>query len=447
MREGSGRVPRAGGRDSVRAASTVEVGAASTYGPCQKGPSRAKYHAPASARVEAATRRAPVEPPKQVRGKVARMSRRAAWEKVWRRFDPEEPAIDPAWRADRPHSPVRRILKKLELPFGDGPMAMLLSGVTGSGKSTELLRVREAREGKDLVLFLDLLRHFRAIGDSDALQHVEAWEVVYQAGLAVLAAARELLPYPVPPDMIEGLRRAWERAAEATETPRPTELDLGKIASGMIAAGAVLLPLAGFPADTTAVAAASTGALRSLADGVRRIVPIGRSRKALPDQDEAMETVLGAVNLLIGHVQSHHRRIVLVIDGLDWIREDGRQLALFDRSELLGRLACPALVCAPYNLLSSAQARNLRRFDSFVLANEPVLDRERPEEPGPQASPSSSTSTGGGRLISGDPISSLSGSSSASPISPAGGRATSRSWCARSPSAHGPTTWRSPPRS
>lgn len=311
------------------------------------------------------------------------MSRRAAWEKVWRRFDPEEPAIDPAWRADRPHSPVRRILKKLELPFGDGPMAMLLSGVTGSGKSTELLRVREAREGKDLVLFLDLLRHFRAIGDSDALQHVEAWEVVYQAGLAVLAAARELLPYPVPPDMIEGLRRAWERAAEATETPRPTELDLGKIASGMIAAGAVLLPLAGFPADTTAVAAASTGALRSLADGVRRIVPIGRSRKALPDQDEAMETVLGAVNLLIGHVQSHHRRIVLVIDGLDWIREDGRQLALFDRSELLGRLACPALVCAPYNLLSSAQARNLRRFDSFVLANEPVLDRERPEEPGP----------------------------------------------------------------
>jgi len=62
---------------------------------------------------------------------------------------------------------------------------------------------------------------------------------------------------------------------------------------------------------------------------VRRIVPIGRSQRPLPDQDEAVETLLGAVNLIIGHVQTHVRRIVLVIDGLDWIRGDDRQLAHF----------------------------------------------------------------------------------------------------------------------
>jgi hypothetical protein len=303
------------------------------------------------------------------------MSRRPDWQHIWQRFDPEEPAHNPAWRADRPHSPIRRILRKLDLPFAQGRLPMLLSGITGSGKSTELLRVREARRDQDLVLFLDLLKHFRSIGDSDALQYVEAWEVVYQAGLAVLAAANAMLPYPVPDRLVEGLRKAWERAAEATDTPRPPELDVGKIASGMVTAGTVLLPLAGLPADLALAAGVGAGMLKSIADGVRRVVPIGRSKKTLPDQDEAMETVLDAVNLVIAHVHTHHRRIVLVIDGLDWIREEDRQLALFDRSELLGRLACPALLCAPYTLLSSPLARNLRRFDQFVLANEPVLDR------------------------------------------------------------------------
>lgn len=311
------------------------------------------------------------------------MTRRREWQEIWQRFDPEEPARNPAWRAERPHSPIRHILRKLDLPFAQGPLPMLLSGITGSGKSTELLRVGEARRDQDLVLFLDLLRHFRSIGDSDALQYVEAWEVVYQAGLAVLAAANEILAHPVPGHLVEGLRQAWERAAEATETPKPTEMDLGKIASGMVTAGSVLLPLAGLPPETAAAVTAGAGVVKSITDGIRRVVPIGRSRKNLPDQDEAMETVLDAVNLLIGHVQTHHRRIVLVIDGLDWIREEERQLALFDRSELLGRLACPALLCAPYMLLSSPRARNLRRFDRFVLANEPVLDREDYRRPGP----------------------------------------------------------------
>lgn len=311
------------------------------------------------------------------------MSRKADWQRIWERFDPEEPVQDAAWRAPRPHSPIQPILRKLDLPFGRGALPMLLSGVTGSGKSTELLRVREARREQDFVIFLDLLKHFRAINDSDALQHVEAWEVVYQAGLAVLAAANAMLAYPVPEPLVEGLRKAWDRAAEATETPKPADMELGKIVSGMLTAGTVLLPLAGLPAETAIAVSAGAGMLKSIADGVRRVVPIGRSKKALPDQDEAMETVLDAVNLVIAHVQTHHRRIVLVIDGLDWVRDEARQLALFARSELLGRLACPALICAPYSLLSSLRARNLPRFGTFVLANEPVIERTNHLHHGP----------------------------------------------------------------
>lgn len=137
--------------------------------------------------------------------------------------------------------------------------------------------MREARREEDLVIFLDLLKHFRSIGDINALQDVEAWEIVYQAGLAVLAAAKEGLPHPVPEALVEGLRKAWERAADATETPKPAELDLGKMASGMVAAGTVLLPLAGLPTGTALAVGAGAAAARTILDNVRRGAAAGSS--------------------------------------------------------------------------------------------------------------------------------------------------------------------------
>lgn len=273
-----------------------------------------------------------------------------------------------------------RILERLDVPFGNP--RILLAGTVGTGKSTELLRVADARASKELVIVLDLYRLFSTIRDGDALQRLEAWEVVFQAGLAVLAAALSILPY-LPKEHVEDLHKAWERMADATETPRAGDLDLGKIASGMVGAGAVLLPLAALSAPVAVAATAGVGVVKAALDGLKKTVPIGRSRKSLPDQDEASQTLLGAVNVLIGHVQHSHRPILLIIDGLDRIREEERALSLLLRSELLGQLACRTLVCAPFALRSAPSSAAVPRFDKVVVANEPVMNRHAPAEPGP----------------------------------------------------------------
>lgn len=308
------------------------------------------------------------------------MSRRDAWQQIYERFDPVLPPARAAWRAPRLHSPLARIAERLDVPFGNP--RILLAGPVGTGKSTELLRVADARAHKDLVVVLDLYRLFSAIRDGDALQRIEAWEVVFQAGLAVLAAAQDALPY-LPNEHVEELRRAWEQMAEATETPRATDLDLGKIASGMVSAGAVLLPLAALAPPVAVAASAGASVIKAAVDGLRKTVPLGRSKKSLPDQDDVTQGLLGAVNVIIGYVQHTHRRILLIIDGLDRIREEERALRLLLRSELLGQLACRTLVCAPFALRSAPSAAAVPRFDKVVIANEPVMDRHDPARPGP----------------------------------------------------------------
>lgn len=102
------------------------------------------------------------------------MPRRDVWRVIYERFDPEEPAPKP-WRADRKLSPVEEICEALDRPFGSP--RVLLTGTVGTGKTTELLRVAEARAaaGKELVIVLDLVQHFSSVvGDVEALEHIGA---------------------------------------------------------------------------------------------------------------------------------------------------------------------------------------------------------------------------------------------------------------------------------
>jgi hypothetical protein len=114
------------------------------------------------------------------------MSRRDLWREFYDRFDPELPA-PMEWRAPRPHSPAKRMLETLDRPFGTP--RILLMGTVGTGKTTELLRVTEEREQRELVVFLDLERHFtNVVKDPNALYRIQAWEVCFLAGLARVGA-------------------------------------------------------------------------------------------------------------------------------------------------------------------------------------------------------------------------------------------------------------------
>jgi hypothetical protein len=160
-------------------------------------------------------------------------------------------------------------------------------------------------------------------------------------------------------------------------------MDLGKVAGDMLGAGALLLPLAALAPPAAAAAAAGLGVAKAVAAGVRHFVPVGLSKKRLEDQHDSTQSLLAAANTIIGFVQQNARRVLLIIDGLDRIREEDRALDLFVRSELLSRLACRTIVCAPFALRSAPSAAAVRRFQKVVLANEPVLDEVDPSKPGP----------------------------------------------------------------
>jgi hypothetical protein len=86
------------------------------------------------------------------------MSRRETWQQLYQRFDVYEYVTSARWRADRPLSPARKIIELLSTPFASDAR-ILVTGTIGTGKTTELLRVAEARAHHEFVVFLDLARH------------------------------------------------------------------------------------------------------------------------------------------------------------------------------------------------------------------------------------------------------------------------------------------------
>jgi hypothetical protein len=309
------------------------------------------------------------------------MSRQQVWVEVYNRFDAFLPAAPLAWRADRPRSPAGDIIKLLHAPLDK--TRVLVTGTTGTGKSTELLRIAEACTRDDFVVVLDLQRHFsEVIGDAEALQGISSWEVVYLAGLAVVRATEEHLSFaPLPKEYRDDLQRAWERAAKATKTPTPeAQVDAGTIAKGMIVLASAAVPPLGAPAAGGAVGLTLLqGALKvaeTAASAIKFPISLGRSKNSLPDQDADVQTLLGAVNRILGFVQTKLRRVLLVIDGLDRILDFDRAEALFLRSEIIAQLACRLVVAGPFALHSHPAKGTVARFTkNCVVFNEPVMQK------------------------------------------------------------------------
>lgn len=304
------------------------------------------------------------------------MSRRQIWQEIYQRFDVYDYITPVQWRADRERSPTREIVELLSTPFA-ADTRILVTGTIGTGKTTELLRVAEARANHEFVVFLDLARHFERLGRIEGLQHVSQWEVCFLIGLTLYRTAEEQLGFPFPRDMLKDLESAWTALARTSGTPAPTQLDLGKLGKAIVTAGAAIV---GGPAG----AVVGTG-LGTAAEALRATwnLPMGASSKRIPDDDEQVKTMLHTVNRVIAEVQTRHRPVLLVIDGLDRIREIERARELFVESDVLARLACRVVISGPFALRHHPEASAVPRFQFKLLVNEPVLDQHEPGKPGP----------------------------------------------------------------
>lgn len=304
------------------------------------------------------------------------MSDRDTWKEIYDRFDPERPAQDDHWRAARPLSPASELIRFFDVPVAPDPI--LLVGTVGTGKTTELLRIAEARAQKNFVVFLDLVRHFGdVVGDIRALQHIRSWEVCFLAGLALIRAAREQLGHVWSDQRIAALQDAWEALARETKTPAPPKtLDVGALASTMAVVASEVAP-------GGATLRAGLKALGAATKTLSWSLPIGLSRAALPDQRGEVQAMLAAVNGLFGDIQTEYRGVLLIVDGLDRITDFGHASELFLESELVGRLASATVVCGPYALRHHMALGQLRRFRVHTLVNEPVMDHGDPSRQGP----------------------------------------------------------------
>lgn len=301
------------------------------------------------------------------------MTIRSLWQQVHERFDPQQPVHDRAWRVEREQSPTAAICETLDLPFGI-PRA-LLTGTVGTGKTTELFRIAEDRRAKELVIFVQLDRHFeQTVGDAAALHTVSPWEVCFLSGLAILRAA-EALGFALPKIHYRDLAQAWQAAARASGADPVPEVDVAKLAKQIV----VLISGA-----ATGPAGAGLQLLGAVAEAGQWSIPFGRRPRPLRDGDPPSRTVLQCVNTLIGLVQQHARPVLLIVDGLDRIRDEQPAKDLFVDSQMIANLDCRLIVCGPFALRHSQSAAAVSANFARVapLVNLPVLRKDNPSEPG-----------------------------------------------------------------
>ncbi len=227
------------------------------------------------------------------------------------------------------------------------------------------------------------MRHFgEVMGDMRALQHIGAWEVVFLAGMAIVRAAEEVWGHRWKGGEIKRLEEVWIDAAQATgvispDAGAPASLEIPNLLKSMVVLAS------GMPGAGTA-AEVGLRTLKGAISAVRWSIPVGDERATLPDQRAEMRALLAAVNTVIKQVgEAYGRRVLILVDGLDRVRELDRARTLFVDSELVSRLACPVVVCAPGALRHSMVTAQVRGFEIHTLVNVPVLDRASPTSHGP----------------------------------------------------------------
>lgn len=306
----------------------------------------------------------------------------AIWEQLYERFDPERPAFESQWRVERKYSPARDIASELARPMGGHKRFMLLGGL-GSGKSTELYGIAEARALDGPVLFVDLVRHFEErVSDSAALQRIHPWEVLLLVGLAVFQAGESRFGHTWSKQQRQRFDEVGREFTEA-DADQPS-FDAARLASAVVVlAGGAIGSVVGGPvgAGVGAGLAAAGGAGTSVQWRFKLGLP-GRSPRS--DQDARVQRLLDVVNGLIAELQAYGTRLTAFVDGLDRIDDRDRIRALFIDSALLGSLACDVVLTGPIALHWGSLRKHVRKFTTKILTNAPVVNRDDPwsYEPG-----------------------------------------------------------------
>jgi hypothetical protein len=305
------------------------------------------------------------------------MSASRFWEEVHHWFNPSEAVAleQPQLHAERDpdYNPIVKLERELRLTRD--PCRYLLTGTVGNGKTSELNFCASRLTAHRIVILVDLWAHVQGnIGDENALDHLEMWELLGLIGVAVVQAGTERFGQKWGKEL-QHFQTSLARLREAEESGAASEIDVVQLGRGMaVAAGGLVGAAVGGP-----LGAAVGGLVKTASDATKWTWKVGLpGTRRRGDQDGDVRRLLDAVNALIDGLQSMcHRRLLLVIDGLDRIQLPERTQALFLDSRLLGNLECDQLITVP-GMLMRRQSQNIDHFKVRDLYNVPVLRHSAP---------------------------------------------------------------------
>lgn len=305
------------------------------------------------------------------------MERYQQWQQVHDRFPVDVPATDAKWRVPRPDQRLDRLRQALAIPFAR--KKCLLLGTQGSGKTTELYALLGQLPGNRVGVYLDVADHVRnKLGDERVMDRMAAWEVVFLVGLAVWRVAKQL---GFAGDT-EGEAIA-NAAAPLLAVPGadPPKVDYAKLAAAMT------VGLAAAATATAALPGLGVGGLeflKNVAGAAEWKLPFGRGTTAPPDADQHARRLLDATNRVLKNLEAQQWRFVVVIDGLDRVRDGGAIQRLFLESTLLGQLDAFTIATGPVALSRQARLGQLSGWEPTVLPELTVFDAQKPEVPAGQ---------------------------------------------------------------
>ncbi|MDP3278916.1 MAG: P-loop NTPase fold protein [Deltaproteobacteria bacterium] len=281
----------------------------------------------------------------------------------------EAGAVAPELVVARSYSPYDVIRRELRIPQMVQPPKILLSGLMGSGKSTELLKL--ARDLSDkFVVYMDIDRVLtKVFGDAEAINRIESWEIAFLLGIQTFANAQSSLGTEVvADDLLEDLEQAWKKA---TRTEDPAPLRLLPLAKALANGASVLMAVSAAPVAATVMTVGTQVAEAIATLGVKVGLKHG---ERLGAQSEEVTTMLRAVNRVFNVIATKHKQVVVILDGLDRVQNDERIKTLFVESDLMAKLDAAVVLCAPFAPHGHGGVAAIRGFRVHRLLCEPVVD-------------------------------------------------------------------------
>ncbi len=222
------------------------------------------------------------------------------------------------------------------------------------------------------------------------MDRLEPWELLGLLGLVIVRAGEDRFGHKWGAEL-DRLGKALDELRKP-DAGDGAALDLVKLARGIaVAAGGVAGAALGGPVGAIVAgkigdvaSEAGLAVIKAAADAIDWKWQIGLSeRKRRRDGEPEVKALVAAVNSLIMALQREYLRpLVLVVDGIDRVREEQRLRDLFVDSSLLSDLVCDAVVTGPEFMLHGI-SQEIRYFKSVELCNVPVLNRDDPSQIGP----------------------------------------------------------------